>query len=68
MNDLPPYNETGTCPKCGHPDIATTYKAANEPGGWDGTHHRTPARPERLQRTSYRCRYRWDEATLTTSP
>jgi len=62
---LPPFDPTGSCPKCLHSNITVSYH--NE-SCHDSTCPRSFQGPEHLSRCCTRCHYKWCEAVIPTTP
>lgn len=65
---LPPFNDTATCPKCGHTEVKTSYSNGTALGGPKSCSYSCSergTRKEHLERCCERCSYSWPEAPLT---
>jgi len=63
MGNLPLFNATGKCPKCGSGDVSTTHFAAGQRSWLNGRAYVDEYR-ERMERHCQRCHYHWSERPL----
>ena len=66
--DLPLYDHTADCPKCGYDDDISIRWFPAMPERRRDAHFTSPEHREHIRITCNECEYQWSEATLDSSP